>query len=89
MKKFSGRLQDQKRSADAGLWRWSREIIHPTIRSPASLCEALRAGIDRSGVLRPCITNQSNPRLFTRETAQPENDYESAKPESSWPRPHY
>jgi hypothetical protein len=76
-------LQDQKRFAQAGLWSRAREIVHPMIHPHVSLCEALRAGIDPSGVLRPRITKQSNPRLFTRETAQPENDYESAKLESS------
>jgi hypothetical protein len=46
-------------------------MIYP----PVSLCEALRTGINRSGVLRP-FTNQSNPRLFIRETALLENKYE-------------
>jgi hypothetical protein len=75
-RKISGRFPAQKRSADAGLWSRAREIVHPMIHPRVSLCEALRAGIDRSGVLRPCITNQSNPRLFTRGTAQPEKNYE-------------
>jgi hypothetical protein len=34
---FSGRWQDQKRFADAGLWNRSREIVRPTIHSPAPL----------------------------------------------------
>jgi hypothetical protein len=34
------------------------KIIHPTSHPPASLCEALRARIAPSGMLRPYITKQ-------------------------------
>jgi hypothetical protein len=34
------------------------KIIHPTIRPPESLCDALRAGIHQSGMLRPNATKQ-------------------------------
>ena len=51
---------------------------HPPHDPPGLRRYAKHCGQESTGAesLRPCITNQSNLRLFTRETAQPENDYE-------------
>src|SRR4029077_17400545 len=66
--KISGRLQDQKRSADAGLWSRAREIVQPMIHPPVSLCEALRAAINRSGVpARASPNNQNHVCLLAKQ----------------------
>jgi hypothetical protein len=76
MEKFSGHLQDQKRFADAGVMALIARN-HPPYDPAACIAMQSIAGRNRPERSPPPGHHPpTNSRLFTRGTAQQENNYE-------------